>query len=153
MKENDKKRGAIAAMAAGGKLLARGGAGAALAAAQMQEYVDNFQQMRMTLYAEDRFNTLRALDVMEWKRFSIRWNIIPTFPHGFGDDDTLRRLMHTTRLFLAFDPKAKDHAGFNMGELIASAEWLTERNFDLPFGLSFTNGKIVGEVKLPSSQE
>jgi hypothetical protein len=99
-------------------------------------FVEAFRQERMIQYTRDRTDVLRRLDPELWKAFSLRWNLPPPYPTGWGDADSVLAVQHKTRLML--------HE-FSQEEKKFSAAWLLGHGFALPQGLEFENGVVSGD--------
>ena len=113
--------------------------GAGLLQAQ-QLFAETFRQQRMIQNAKDRTEALRSLDPEVWQVFSLRWNLPPPFPKGWGDTDSLLAVMHKVRLMLPeFSPEEKKF----------SAAWVVGHGMELPEGLTFEDGELKGVAKGP----
>ena len=122
-----KKQGIIIGGSAGETLLA-----------QQQTFAEAFRQQRMIQNAKDRTEALRALDPELWQVFSLRWNLPPPFPKGWGDTDSLLAVMHKVRLML---PE------FSQEEKKFSAAWIVGHGLELPEGLAYKDGELKGVAK------
>lgn len=120
--------------------------GAALAKDAAQ-YAENFRNERIMQYNRDRTTALRFLDIEGWKSFSLRWNLAPPYPRGWGSQDDLMAVMHKTRLMLN---------EFTEQERYFSAAWLVGHSHTLPEGLEYKDGKLTGvaiQPHAPSQQK
>jgi hypothetical protein len=120
-------------------ILIAGAQGANLVARQTA-FAEAFRQQRMKQNALDRTEALRSLDPAKWQIFSLRWNLPPPFPKGWGDIDAQLAVMHKVRLMLP---------DFTDEERVFSAAWLVGHGMDLPEGLTFEEGKLKGVAHGP----
>jgi hypothetical protein len=116
------------------KIIIDGAQGDQILMAQ-QAFAEAFRQQRMVQNAKDRTEALRSLDPEVWQVFSLRWNLPPPFPKGWGDETSLLAVMHKVRLMLPeFSPEEKKF----------SAAWVVGHGMDLPDGLTYENGELKG---------
>lgn len=103
-------------------------------------FAEAFRRQRMQQNAIDRAEVLRSLDIAQWQIFSLRWNLPPPFPKGWGDEDSQLAVMHKVRLMLS---------DFTEEERVFSAAWLVGHGMNLPDGLTYENGKLIGVAHGP----
>jgi len=118
------------------KIFIGGPAGEALVKEQVA-FAEAFRQQRMVQNAKDRTEVLRSLDTDQWQVFSLRWNLAPPFPQGWGNEEALLAVMHKVRLML---PE------FTQEERKFSAAWIIGHGLDLPEGLYYEDGEVKGTV-------
>lgn len=122
-------------------LVGTNGLAGAMLAKDQTMFAERFRQARMMQYNIDRTEALRRLEPELWKAFSLRWNLAPPYPKGWGDEDALLAVQHKTRLLLI---------EFTAEEKKFSAAWLVSHGIDLPPGMTFENGELKGEVNIPA---
>lgn len=120
-------------------IIVAGAQGAELVAHQAA-FAQAFQQQRMQQNARDRIEALRAMDLMVWQTFCLRWNLPPPYPKGWGDEDSQYAVMHKVRLMLP---------DFSAEERKFSAGWLVGHGHNLPEGLVWEDGELKGKALPP----
>lgn len=96
--------------------------GAALAK-DMLEFAEKFKTQRQVQYNLDRCEALRDMSIEAWQKFSLRWNIAPPYPKGWGNEIAMWIVMHKVRITLI---------EFNHDEKLLSAKWLRDNGAELP---------------------
>lgn len=119
-----------------------------------KEIVEEFGKQRAAAYREELCEALRKLDLEAFKKFSLRWGIVPRM-EVLPIRDGLGRLniwqahhtnivMHTLRVRMADT--------FSLEERKHSAKWLLENSIELPPGISYDPEKdeLSGNLLKPS---